>query len=54
MASAAAVEKLGPEVARIARMEGFEGHARAMELRLKRNRRHSDRHAAMRKNGRSQ
>jgi histidinol dehydrogenase len=39
MASAAAVEKLGPEVARLARMEGFEGHARAMELRLKRNRR---------------
>ena len=35
-ASGAAVEKLGPEVARLARMEGFEGHARAMELRLKR------------------
>jgi histidinol dehydrogenase len=34
IASAAAVGKLGPEVARLARMEGFEGHARAMELRL--------------------
>jgi len=34
--SRAAVEKLGPDVARLARMEGFEGHARAMELRLKR------------------
>jgi histidinol dehydrogenase len=33
--SRAAVEKLGPDVARLARMEGFEGHARAMELRLK-------------------
>jgi histidinol dehydrogenase len=38
-ASATAVQKLGPEVARLARMEGFEGHARAMELRLKSNRR---------------
>jgi histidinol dehydrogenase len=36
VASRAAVEKLGPDVARLARMEGFEGHARAMELRLKR------------------
>ncbi|MBV8454295.1 MAG: histidinol dehydrogenase [Deltaproteobacteria bacterium] len=36
LASGAAVEKLGPEVARLARMEGFEGHARAMELRFKR------------------
>jgi histidinol dehydrogenase len=36
MASEAAVEQLGPDVARLARMEGFEGHARAMELRLKR------------------
>jgi histidinol dehydrogenase len=35
-ASVGAVEKLGPDVARLARMEGFEGHARAMELRLKR------------------
>jgi histidinol dehydrogenase len=34
--SGAAAEKLGPEVARLARMEGFEGHARAMELRLRR------------------
>jgi histidinol dehydrogenase len=48
MASAAAVEKLGPEVARLARMEGFEGHARAMELRLKRNR-HPARSAAVAK-----
>ncbi len=32
--SKAAAEKLGPEVARLARMEGFEGHARSMELRL--------------------
>jgi histidinol dehydrogenase len=33
-ASARAIEKLGPVVARLARMEGFEGHARAVELRL--------------------
>jgi histidinol dehydrogenase len=33
-ASADALSALGPEVARLARMEGFEGHARAMELRL--------------------
>jgi histidinol dehydrogenase len=33
-ASARAIEKLGPAVARLARMEGFEGHARAVELRL--------------------
>jgi len=33
-ASAAALKALGPEVARLARMEGFEGHARAIELRL--------------------
>jgi histidinol dehydrogenase len=33
-ASADALKALGPEVARLARMEGFEGHARAMELRL--------------------
>ncbi|HJU12179.1 MAG TPA: histidinol dehydrogenase [Candidatus Binataceae bacterium] len=33
--SRTAVHKLGPEVARLARMEGFEGHARAMEVRLK-------------------
>ena len=33
-ASAGALRALGPEVARLARMEGFEGHARAMELRL--------------------
>ena len=35
-ASKMAVDKLGPDVARLARMEGFEGHARSMELRLKR------------------
>jgi histidinol dehydrogenase len=34
--SSTAVQKLGPDVARLARLEGFEGHARAMELRLKR------------------
>jgi histidinol dehydrogenase len=34
--SQAAAERLAPEVARLARMEGFEGHARAMELRLRR------------------
>ena len=33
-ASNEAVKALGPEVARLARMEGFEGHARAMEARL--------------------
>jgi histidinol dehydrogenase len=33
-ASGAALKALGPEVARLARMEGFEGHARAMEARL--------------------
>ena len=33
-ASADALKALGPTVARLARMEGFEGHARAMELRL--------------------
>ena len=32
--SRAAVQKLGPDVARLARMEGFEGHARAMEMRF--------------------
>jgi histidinol dehydrogenase len=32
-ASAGALERLGPEVARLARMEGFEGHARAIEVR---------------------
>lgn len=32
-ASAGALRKLGPTVARLARMEGFEGHARAMEVR---------------------
>ena len=34
-ASPNALRKLGPTVARLARMEGFEGHARAMELRNK-------------------
>jgi histidinol dehydrogenase len=32
--SAAALGRLGPAVARLARMEGFEGHARAIEVRL--------------------
>jgi histidinol dehydrogenase len=32
-ASPGALRKLGPTVARLARMEGFEGHARAMEVR---------------------
>src|SRR5208282_3237245 len=32
-ASSGAIAALGPAVARLARMEGFEGHARAMELR---------------------
>lgn len=32
-ASPRATRKLGPSVAHLARMEGFEGHARAMELR---------------------
>jgi histidinol dehydrogenase len=48
-ASAAALARLAPETARLARMEGFEGHARAMELRLRRD---SGRGAdAKRKNG---
>jgi histidinol dehydrogenase len=37
-ASPAAIRKLGPAVARLARMEGFEGHARAVELRIAANR----------------
>ena len=37
IASETAVRRLGPDVARLARMEGFEGHARAMELRFKRD-----------------
>jgi len=49
-ASAAAMETLGPQVARLARMEGFEGHARAVELRMARKRTGS----AVSKNGRSQ
>jgi histidinol dehydrogenase len=62
IASASAVEELGPDVARLARMEGFEGHARAMELRLKHKdptgaRRgagcNMDRNAGANKNGRS-
>ncbi len=31
--AALALKRLGPEVARLARMEGFEGHARSIELR---------------------
>jgi histidinol dehydrogenase len=34
-ATPAAVNRLGPIVAQLARMEGFEGHARAIEQRLK-------------------
>jgi histidinol dehydrogenase len=34
VAAGPAVRRLGPDVIRLARMEGFEGHARAMELRL--------------------
>ena len=34
-ASANAARKLGPSVAHLARMEGFEGHARSMELRVR-------------------
>ncbi len=34
-ASARALSTLGPAVVRLARMEGFEGHARAVELRMK-------------------
>jgi histidinol dehydrogenase len=45
-ASPAALQRLGPAVARLARMEGFEGHARAVELRYKSKARPSD------KNGR--
>jgi histidinol dehydrogenase len=33
-ASTEAMARLGPPAARLARMEGFEGHARALELRL--------------------
>lgn len=33
-ASASALKELGPVVIRLARMEGFDGHARAIELRL--------------------
>jgi len=32
-ASRGAIAALGPTVAHLARMEGFEGHARAMEVR---------------------
>jgi histidinol dehydrogenase len=49
-ASAGALARLGPEVARLARMEGFEGHARAMELRVKPDSRLNAR-GASRKNG---
>jgi histidinol dehydrogenase len=34
-ATPAAIGALGPIVAQLARMEGFEGHARAIEQRLK-------------------
>jgi histidinol dehydrogenase len=42
-ASAESLRQLGPQVARLARMEGFEGHARAVELRLKKPEGHSGR-----------
>jgi histidinol dehydrogenase len=38
-ATPTALRKLGPAVARLARMEGFEGHARALEQRLEAARR---------------
>lgn len=50
-ASAAAMRKLGPQVVRLARMEGFEGHARAIELRMARER---GARSAAGENGRSQ
>jgi histidinol dehydrogenase len=50
-ASAAALKRLGPHVARLARMEGFEGHARAIELRMARGR---GVRTAMVENGRTQ
>jgi histidinol dehydrogenase len=40
-ASARALKRLAPQVARLARMEGFEGHARAIEIRMKQARRSS-------------
>lgn len=51
-ASAHALKRLGPDTARLARMEGFEGHARAIELRSKSEPRESARTAAG-KNGKS-
>lgn len=42
-ASPRAVAQLGPATARLARMEGFEGHARAIEARLKVERRRENR-----------
>jgi len=50
-ASAAALKRLGPQVVRLARMEGFEGHARSIELRMARER---GARTGMVENGRSQ
>src|SRR5690348_3089608 len=44
-ASPRAIERLGPAAVLLARMEGFEGHARAVEMRLS----HKGGHAASRK-----
>lgn len=44
-ATAAALRRLGPRAARLARMEGFEGHARAIELRLAANTKRGSRRA---------
>jgi histidinol dehydrogenase len=52
-ASAAALRKLGPQAARLARMEGFEGHARAIEIRIT-PKRTSKTRAVARKNGKPQ
>lgn len=41
-ANPAALAALGPAVARLARLEGFEGHARAVEQRLKKGRKVND------------
>jgi histidinol dehydrogenase len=44
VSTGAAIKKLGPAVARLARMEGFEGHARSIEARLRPKRRRTERH----------
>jgi histidinol dehydrogenase len=52
-ASTMALKKLGAQAARLARMEGFEGHARAIELRITPNPTRKRRTAAL-KNGNPQ